>query len=371
MKILLLSNLHSPHTIKWARALAERGLEIFIFSLSNYDGALYENYKNIQTFSVQLDSTITEDSATKISKLVYLKAVPKIKQMIAELKPDIVHAHYASSYGLLGALSRFHPYILSVWGADIFEFPQKSFLHRRLIKFNLEKADKILSTSHVMVKEIAKYTSKKIAVTPFGIDVAFFKPCPVQSLFDPDDVVIGTIKALDTQYGVEYLIKAFKILVEKYNHLPLKLLIVGGGVLEKNLKDLTHALHLEDRTIFTGRVSYDDVPKYHNMLSIFISLSVIDSESFGVAIIEASACEKPVVVADVGGMREVVEDGITGLIVPPKNSEKAAAAIEKLVVDEALRKRMGKVGRQRVKKMYDWNENVNQMIKIYNDVLKK
>lgn len=371
MKILLLANPNSPHTVKWARALADRGLELCIFGLSNYDNSLYQNHTNIRVFSSNFHSTITEDSATKISKLIYLKATPAVKKMIAGFKPDLVHAHYASSYGLLGALAGFHPFVLSVWGGDIFDFPNKSFLHRELIKFNLQKADKILSTSHIMAKETGKYTRQAIEVTPFGIDLNRFRPMQVESIFGENDIVIGTIKWLDQLYGIEFLLKAFKILETKYSHLPLRLLIVGSGPLEKSLKDLAKTLGIESKTVFTGRVNIDEVPQYHNMLTVFVSLSVGDSDSFGVVNIEASACEKPVVVANVGGLPEVVADGITGFVVPLKNPEKAAAAIEKLILDKDLRLKMGRAGRERVAKLYNWKENVEQMINIYESLLRK
>jgi len=371
MKVLLLSNPGSPHTIKWARSLAENAVEICILGLSAYDPSVYRNYENIQVHSLGLPGSITGNSEANISKARYLKAMPMVKQLIEKFRPDIVHAHYASSYGLLGALSGFHPYIISVWGADIFEFPRKSFLHGALIKYNFRKADKILSTSQVMAKETGRYTEKPIEVTPFGIDLERFKPLRVGNLFDEGDVVIGTIKGLDKQYGIEFLLRAFAILAERHHALPLKLLIVGGGPLEKSLKQLANELRIDDRTVFAGRVDYDAVVNYHNMLAVFVSLSVIDSESFGVAILEASACEKPVVVADVGGLPEVVADGVTGFVVAPRDPESAAAVIEKLVLDEELRKRMGKAGRTRVKELYDWNENVKQMIRIYQEALLK
>jgi glycosyltransferase involved in cell wall biosynthesis len=244
-------------------------------------------------------------------------------------------------------------------------------LHRELIKFNLRKADKILSTSHVMAKETSKYTSKAIEVTPFGIDLNRFRPMPVKSRFDENAIVIGTVKWLDQLYGIEFLLKAFKILETKYQHLPLRLLIVGSGPLEKSLKELAKTLSIESKTVFTGRVNVDEIPQYHNMLTVFVSLSVGNSDSFGVVNIEASACEKPAVVADVGGLPEVVEDGVTGFVVPPKNPEKAAAAIEKLILDKDLRMKMGRAGRERVAKLYNWEENVEQMIDIYESLLRK
>ena len=164
------------------------------------------------------------------------------------------------------------------------------------------------------------------------------------------------------------MIEAFKILSDKYKELPLKLLIVGGGSLDMKLKQLVKALNIEDQTIFMGKVPFDDVPTYHNMMSV--SVFVSNTESFGVSIIEASACAKPVVVSDVGGLPEVVEDGISGFVVPPRNPEATATAIEKLILDKDLNNKIGKAGRQRVEKLYNWTNNVNHMLNIYKDLTK-
>ncbi len=365
MRLLLLSEPNSVHTIKWAISLSKYNIEIVIFGLGGFTVNNYDKYENIKV--ITLDNIITRKEGSLL-KIKYLKALPIIKNIIKEFNPDILHAHYASSYGVLGALSNFHPFILSVWGGDIFTFPRKSFLHKEMLKYNLRKADKILSTSHIMAKETKLYTNKSIEVTPFGIDINIFKPMLVDSLFSTDDIVIGTVKALEKIYGIEYLIRAFKLVSDKYKTLPLKLLIIGGGSLEKELKELTQNLNIENKTIFVGKVPFQDVPKYHNMLSV--SVSVSNNESFGVSIIEASSCSKPVIVSNVGGLPEVVEDGISGLIVPPKDPEQTAKAIEKLILDEDFRKKIGKNGRIRVNKLYNWDENVAQMINIYKDILK-
>ncbi len=365
MKILLLSDCNSVHTIKWAKGLYKQNLDIIVFSL----GKLFvDDYKdtNIKIVSVQKQIKRTG----MFSKLDYITALPLLKKTIKEEQPDIVHSHYATSYGLLGALSKFKPFVLSVWGADVFDFPNVSFLHKNIVKYNLKCADKILSTSNVMAKETSRYTDKDIEVTPFGIDIEVFKSEKVNSLFDEKDIVIGTVKTLEEKYGIRYLIDAFKILVDKYPEKPLKLLLVGGGSQERMLKEKVKDLGIEKQVVFTGKVPFNEVPKYHNMLSVSVSVSVSDGESFGVAIIEASACEKPVVVSNVGGLPEVVENGVTGIVVPKRNPQKTFEAIERLILDESLQLQMGKAGRERVKRMYDWNSNVQQMIKIYKEVLK-
>jgi glycosyltransferase involved in cell wall biosynthesis len=347
--------------------LSEKGIEVYLIGLTSYN---HDNYKhtNIQIHIVDLTG-VTKTNEGSFNKLNYLKALPFIKRKIKEIKPDILHAHYASSYGLLGALCGFHPYIISVWGSDIFEFPNISPIHKQLIKFNFRKADILLSTSKIMAKETSKYTNKNIQVTPFGIDLGFFKPQKDNDLLDQNEIVIGTIKNLETIYGIEYLIKAFAILKNKYSSFQLKLLIVGGGSLEEELKKICIDLQIEKSVTFRGKIEHKEILQYHNMIDIFVALSL--SESFGVAILESQACEKPVVVSNVGGLPEVIEENITGFIVPPKNAELAANAIEKLILDKELRTKMGKAGRERVMKHYEWNGNVNLMVDIYKSVCEK
>lgn len=359
----------------FAKELVKRGHEVTIVASSfhyskfqemkNYDGKEYliEEIDGIKFIWFQTPPYFTNGIKRVVNMLVYAKKALQVLPTLNLKKPDILHAHYASSYGLIGALSGFSPFILSVWGSDIFSFPKRSFLHKCLIKFNLSKADKILSTSHIMAQEIRLYTQKSIEVTPFGIDMEYFKPMHVESLFDKNDIVIGTVKTLEETYGIEYLIRAFKILHDKHKELPLKLLIVGEGSLKLSLKKLVKELHIENKVIFTGKVSYDKVPKYHNMLTVYVSVS--NSESFGVSVLEASSCAKPVVVSNIGGLSEVVEDGVSGFIVPAKNPKKTAKAIEKLVLCKDLRLKIGRAGRERVRILYNWDDNVSQMLHIY------
>ncbi|WP_440067794.1 glycosyltransferase [Tenacibaculum discolor] len=360
MKILLLSNCNNPHTIKWATSLSKEGLDIFIFSINKCEVKDYEKYPAIKIYDSTIKVTRKEGALNKVR---YLKLLPQLKRIIKRIQPDIVHAHYASSYGILGALCNFSPFILSVWGSDVFSFPKKSFLHKKILKYNLKRADRVLSTSYVMKDETKQYTGKEIEVTPFGVDIEKFSARKKETLFNEEDIVIGTIKALEKIYGIKYLIKAFSVICKKHKSLPLKLLIVGEGSQERELKNQTKTLNIEDNVVFTGKIPFEEVANYHNMLSISVYLS--NDESFGVAIIESSACEKPVIVSNVGGLPEVVEDGITGIVVPKQNVDKTVEALEKLIFDKKLQEQMGKAGRERVKKMYNWEENVQHMIKIY------
>lgn len=365
MKILFLADIDSAHTRKWAVSLSVRGYRIGLFSLRNSESNWFENYPSITVFNRDGFSSGKFHAASAL-KLSYLQFIPAVKAAIKEFKPEIVHAHYATSYGLLGVRSGFHPLIISVWGSDIFEFPRKSVLHRLLVFNNLKKADAIFSTSEIMKQEVLHYVNREVAVTPFGVDVNEFSPKQADSVFAGNPKVVGTIKSLEENYGIDTLIKAFAEIKKKYTG-ELKLMICGNGTKENELKALAKATGFDKDILFTGRIPQNEVPRYHNMIDVFVNISL--QESFGVAVVEAMACEKPVVVTNVGGLKEVVKENVNGIFVPPSEVEKTAEAILQLLYDPAKAAAMGREGRKIVLEKYDWKKNLDNIEKLYRKII--
>lgn len=370
MKVMILADPTSAHTIKWANALNQNGVRVSLFGLKEPKPEMYEN--GVKLFHYPIPKNIASNPKTKISKLKYLNSLRSLKIYLRENNPNVLHAHYATSYGLLGALTNYHPFLISVWGTDIYNFPKSSPIHKFLLKYNLRHADKILSTSNVMREEIKKYTGKEIIVTPFGIDIEKFKP-EIRELSTRSEktFIIGTIKSLEKKYGIEYLIKAFHIIRDKYPDLSLKLLIVGEGTQHSILRNLCTSLNLNNDVIFTGYIDPIDIPKYHQLLDIYVSPSIEDSESFGVAALEASACGKPVIVSDSKGFTETVINNVTGFIVQKKNINELVIALEKLITDDELRVKLGKAGRNFVRTKFDLNDSVKIMLNVYRSVTRK
>jgi len=354
MKIALLAGLSTIHTLRWANSFAERGHEVHVI-------------------------TCHPDTSNKVSRKVLVHPLPfptpggyylngpNLKILLHKIHPDVLNAHYASGYGTLARLCGFHPYVLSVWGSDVYDFPYKSPVHLKLLRKNLLAADTICSTSNAMAEQVrAVYPEvQDIRITPFGVDTETFSPKP--ELKDPGLVTIGTVKKLEPKYGIDTLLQAFAYVKGHYDTLDpeisrrLRLIIVGGGSEERKLKGLADSLGISEQCHWIGKIGHEEVPGYLNQFDIFAALSRLDSESFGVAVIEASACGLPVVVSDAGGLPEVVREAETGFVVPRENPEEAGKAMIRLIDDPDLRRMMGEKGRQHVMREYEWDHCVGSL----------
>lgn len=352
MKIVLLGENNSVHIQKWVKAISlQTNVQLHVITFSGGPEIENVNYYSLKK--------ITN------SRLDYMLNLFRVKKLIKKINPDIVHAHYATSYGLLGAYSGFHPFVITGWGADIFDSPENPLI-KKILQFSFSKADAVTVLSQITKTEIAKLTNKQVDLVPFGVDINYFKPDETVTA-KKSELIIGTIRTLKEKYGVEYLVKAFLLLEEKFSQTSLH--IVGDGDQRKMLEELAATSKRKNAIVFHGFVSQTKEPeRYLSILrnfDIFIIPSVIDSETFGVAAVEAAACAVPVVASRVGGLTEVVKDNETGIIVSPRSVTELAAALELLLNDEIKRKQLGKNGRKNAEQLYNWKNNVAAMINIY------
>ena len=178
--------------------------------------------------------------------------------------------------------------------------------------------------------------------------------------------VVGTVKTMAPKYGIDTLIKAFSTVSKKHGGAALKLVIVGDGPNLEEYRQLAASLALEN-VEFRGRVENSLLPQIYNSFSVAASLS--NSESFGVVAVEAMACQCPVITSDADGFTEVVEDGVTGIIVPKGDVQAAAMAIEYFMGNPGIGERMGAAGRERVLRLYKWKDNVASMVETYRNCI--
>ena len=331
----------SAHIIKWCRYFTGHGHEVHVVSF--IEGTI----PGVEVHYIDSPATV---SSSDLRKLSYLTRIIKIRKTVSHIKPDIIHAHYASSYGAVAALSGMKDYVLSVWGSDIYEFPQKSWWHRLFLQFSLSRATYLFSTSRAMAVEAGNYTDKEFVITPFGVDTELFSP-EKRSRRD-GDFVIGTVKGLYYIYGIDDLLKAAAAIRKEHPEIPLRVRIAGKGEDEASLRRLAEELGIASSVEWLGFISQEQAAaEWANM-----DLAVIPSveESFGVSAVEAQSCGCPVIISDLPGLKESTLPGRSSMIVPVKNDRKLAETIVSLYQDPEKRHRMGENGRRFVLEQYDY-----------------
>lgn len=347
---MILGDIQSSHTKKWVEGVCASGIEVGIFSLRIPKDEWVAETNNLTVFPPKKMSGL-------LGKIGYLGQLKTLRQYVADFQPDIIHAHYATSYGLLAALSKPKSLFVSVWGSDVFDFPRKSFLHKSLLKFIFRKADRIFSTSHIMALETKKYTKKTSTVIPFGIDTSVFTSQPIKT---SEKLIVGTVKTLEHIYGIDRLIAVCLALKPEFSNLECH--IYGQGSLQTELEQTIEENNATEFIFLKGAIVHCQVPSALNQMDVFCNFS--RQESFGVAVLEASSCGIPVVATNIGGLKEVISDEKTGFLA----EEQLTDLIDKtrmLLQNTQLREEMGNAGRKWVLEQYDWNENLNTMLSFY------
>ncbi|MFA6254791.1 MAG: glycosyltransferase family 4 protein [Patescibacteria group bacterium] len=300
---------------------------------------------------------------------------------------DIIHLHYPFFGGaevIWFYWRRFKKqktkiilhYHMDVVGEGIFKLIFKIhnwFVLPRIVK----KADKVIFTSldygqhSNLAKKIGKNPAKFVEL-PNGVDTQNFSPQAKDSELlrkheiNFNDKVVLFVGGLDKAHyfkGVEYLIEgASRLRQENYEW---KLVIVGEGELKQTYVDLVHQLKIHLRTVFTGYVPNEDLPKYYNLADVVVLPSVDKSEAFGLALIEGMSCAKPVVASNLVGVRSVITEKMDGLLAEPKNPDDLAAKINYFLDNPSQALEFGRAGRRKVLLKYDWRIIGQQLDELY------
>ncbi|MFH1662131.1 MAG: glycosyltransferase family 4 protein [Candidatus Falkowbacteria bacterium] len=297
-----------------------------------------------------------------ISPINDIKALFEIRKLIKTLKPDIVHLN-SSKISILGSIAKLlitrYPllvtYTVHGW---VFNEPlpqwKKSF-YKYAEKFTARFKNKIICISKLdyeIAKNDLKIPEKKLALIYHGIkninflsrDEAREKLYSISNSPSPSEgegrgeVLIGSIGNLYKTKGYEYLIEATRLLVDA--GLDVKTIIIGEGSERKNLEDLIGQLNLKSRVLLTGRI--DNASELLKVFDVFACSSV--KEGFPYAILEAMQAGLPIVSTNVGGIKDMIENNVDGLLVEPKNPHKLAEKIKSIITGK-------------------WNYQINKKIK--------
>jgi rhamnosyl/mannosyltransferase len=295
---------------------------------------------------------------------------PEAVRRIRESRADIVHIHWPHPTALLAYLASGHGGRLVItYHSDIVRQKILAKLFWPVLRKVLDRADAIVAASpnYVESSAVLQRFRDKCRVIPFGVPLEEF------DRFDHEEVArIRTLYGPRIVLGVGRLIyyKGFEHLVRAMKNLDAHLLIVGEGPLRGALEREALRAGVSDRVTLLGRV--EDVVPYYHAADVFALSSVARSEAFGIVQLEAMACQKPVVnTALDSGVTFVSVDGVTGLTVPPGDSESLAAALNKLLGSPALLARYGRAARLRVEREFDLEVMGRSTISIYEEVMSR
>jgi glycosyltransferase involved in cell wall biosynthesis len=303
-------------------------------------------------------------------------ALFEILKIIRKIKPDVLHTH-SSKAGFIGRIAGriagvkvtvhmphghvFYGYFNSI-KARLFVFLEKIaalFTDKILTLTEIEKADYIREKISV---------DNRIVTIPCGIDIERYasSSMTVRGEFgiSPDQPVIGWVGRTEPVKGCEHFLRACQLIKKE---LPeARFLLVGDGALMGEMEELADSLEIRGEVTFAGYRT--DMPEIMNSIDLLLHTPL--NEGLGRVLLEAMTCEKPVVAADVGGIPEIIEHGIQGLLVPAGDHVSMAEETLKVLKDPDLAKKLGSAGREKALN-FSTEEMVQKVHKLYNESYEK
>ncbi len=284
--------------------------------------------------------------------------------------PDITHLHFPYPVGELSELLFGRaPHTVITYHSDVVRQRGILRLYRPLLWRVLDKAERIIATSANYIRSspyLSRYADK-CTVIPLGIDLErFLAPSPQRAAEirtahgTPLILFVGKLRYYK---GLQYLLRAVPDIAGK-------LLVIGSGPMESEWRQLAASLGIQNRVIFLGQVSDEELPAYYQACDLFVLPASERSEAFGTVQIEAMASGLPVVCTELGtGTSAVNLDGQTGLVVEAQSPPALRDAILSLLADPVRRQEMGKRARERALTEYSLQRMVERTTALYDQLL--
>jgi glycosyltransferase involved in cell wall biosynthesis len=346
MKICYLANAQSIHTQRWAKHFTTRGHDVAVISFQ------FGDIEGVRTISLS--------SAASLSYLSIVRLLPKVRRIVREINPDVLHAHYATSYGLAGVLAGRDPLIITAWGSDVLIMPEKSWIYRQMVRFSLSHANLITSMAEHMTRHLVEKgyaTADKIITLPFGVDTEVFnlnKRTRVHG--DKPSFVIST-RRLYNGCDVDTYIRAIaKVLNSCMN---VRFIIVGEGPIRKQLEQLAVSLGVIDSVEFRGQISHEAMPKLLGQCDVFVTTSPSDGNN--ISLNEAMACGTFPVATDIPANRAWIENHRNGLLFSCRDVDQLADAIIEALRRPEWRQASMAMNWEIVRTQASWSQSMAEM----------
>jgi glycosyltransferase involved in cell wall biosynthesis len=245
-------------------------------------------------------------------------------------------------------------------------------LYRVLVQPAIVRAARTIFVSsadyadHSSIAGFRRTHMARVKELPFGVDSERFCPSVTPSFYAsvaPGKRLVGFVGGMDAAHAF----KGIPVLLQALTFLPTDVhaLLVGDGAQRRIFEAKARELGIADRAHFVGRASHEHLPHAYSAMDVLAFPSTGAAEAFGLVAVEAMACGVPVVASNLPGVRSVVADGVTGLLVPPSDAEALAQALSRILDSAMLREGMSRAARERATSRYSWDRHVDGLIEEY------
>jgi glycosyltransferase involved in cell wall biosynthesis len=349
MRLLFVGNIQSVHLRRWVSAALAAGDEVAVCSFVR--GRSEARVDVLRTFG--------------LGKAAYLLGVPQLKRAAEQFRPDIVHAHYLTSYGAVAALAGLHPLLVTAWGSDLLPVTSTTPFHRWAARRAVEGADLVTVVADHMKGPAVMLGAdpNRLETVVFGLDLQLFKPKPTTPA-NRVPVVICT-RNFDHVYRVDTLIAALAHLRHEGRHVDCRL--IGDGPRRRQLQRAVRRLEVASAVAFLGRREPCEIANELSSADVFVSPSISDGNN--VSLTEALACGAFPIATDIPANRQWIEPGVTGLLFPPGDARALARALAMAFDSPELRARARWINLEAVRQKANWETEVARMRGLYRRVL--
>jgi len=287
----------------------------------------------------------------------------RIRSAMGAFDPDVIHVHepLTPSTSMLAVLAASAP-VVATFHAYL-ERSRLMELAGPVLRQVSRRIDAAIAVSDAAASFVRRVAHVPLEIVPNGVDVrAFAHPGPpIEGL--PVGRKVLWVNRLDPQKGFEVMVRAFETLASELE--DVRLLVVGDGRDRVAVRSLPQSVR--SRILRLGSLPHSELPRYHAAADVFASPAV-GQESFGIVLVEAMAAGVPVIATDIPGYREVVRDGVDGLLVPPNDATALASAIRRVLSEPDLASALASAGRTRAE-TFSWDAVVPRLEAVYDRVL--
>lgn len=359
MRICFVATASSAHSYRWVKYFAVKGHEVHWIS---FVPSKFKPIGNVTFYKLK-------NYFPKWMSVFYFSY--KVRSLVKQIKPDILHSHYVGTYGLAGALSGFSPFVLTAWGSDVL-ISTKKIIKKILIKYSLDQADIIMCDGENVRCSMISLGVKqdKIRLIKFGIDTKKFKIIDASGLkrkiFNNNDPIVLSVRNLYKIYDLQTLIMAIPEVLKKISN--VRFLIIGDGPQKINLISLTKSLNIFGSVMFIGNVQNEDMPLYMNAADVYVSTSLSDG-GLPASTAEAMACALPIISTPSGDTDLWIKNNHNGIIIPFKNCVILAENIVRLLSDVSLKTKLIAENRKAIYENYNYDKELEKAHSIYENIL--